>query len=519
MLLSCSSGIKPVSGHSNIEIRKATPGLYPTRIQINGDVQQNAQETITRIRAMFNNIQLSVSPYDTAWVAMAPSFDSKHMPCFPQCLNWIIENQQASGSWSLDPSHQLLVKESLSSTLACVLALHKWNAGELIVNKGLDFLLSNSWAIEDKNQFSPVGFDIIFPGMIQYAKDIGLNLPLDSSSVDVILQKRDREVERALNIGSERTKRDLAYVSEGLSGLIDWKDVMKYQRSNGSLFNSPATTAAALTHHSDDKSFMYLQSLLDRYGNAAPTIFPLDKYIGLSLVETLVRLGLDRYFKTEIKGILDETYRCWLQGSDEIFLDITCCAMGFRLLRMNGYGVSSDSLSQFCTQEQCFNFRSTRVIDTETVLELYRASQTIINQSDPVLENIYSWTHSFLNQVVADGACHEKKLNKEVEYALKYSIHASLDRLETKKNIELYEPDKVGLLKASYRFFNADQNNDMLALSVQDFNMCQAKLREELEELELWAKEYKLDQIKYSRLRVSLAYFTIASVLFCPVLS
>lgn len=44
--------------------------------------------------------------------------------------------------------------------------------------------------------------------------------------------------------------------------------VMKYQRKNGSLFNSPSTTAAALTHFHNAGCLHYLSSLLEKFGNA-----------------------------------------------------------------------------------------------------------------------------------------------------------------------------------------------------------------------------------------------------------
>ncbi|KAJ7964629.1 Terpene synthase [Quillaja saponaria] len=514
MLLKSTCKIKPLSEHNTKDITKA-PKDVNLKLQRNGRAQEvyNFQGTITKIRDMLNRVELSVSPYDTAWVAMAPSWDSPKKPCFPQCLNWVMENQQPDGSWGLNPSHPLLVKDSISSTLACLLTVHKWHAGELVINKGLDFIRSNSWAIANEHQFFPVGFDIIFPGLIEYAKELDLNLPLSSSLVDGIIHNRDLEVERALKIGSKRTKCNLAYLSEGLTlnRLIDWKDVMKYQRSNGSLFNSPSTTAAALIHHRDDKCFMYLQNLLERYGKAVPTIFPFNIHTRLSIVETLERLGLDRYFTTEIKDILDAIYRCWLQESEEIFLDITCTAIGFRLLRMHGYEISSDALSEFNTQDQCFNFGSANVIDTETILELYRASQISILQREPILENIYAWTSAFLKQATINGECHSK-LHKEVEYALKFP-YASLDRLESRKSIELFEPEKVRLLKSSFRCVNTN-SGEILALSVQDFNACQATHQKELEQLKLWVKDYKLDKIEYARHKVSYACFSVASIIF-----
>ena len=64
----------------------------------------------------------------------------------------------------------------------------------------------------------------------------------------------------------------MAYISEGMGKSQDWQMVMKYQRKNGSLFNSPATTAAAFTHLQNADSLKYLQMVLEKFGNAG--LFP-----------------------------------------------------------------------------------------------------------------------------------------------------------------------------------------------------------------------------------------------------
>ncbi|KAM7502843.1 hypothetical protein LguiB_001747 [Lonicera macranthoides] len=61
----------------------------------------------------------------------------------------------------------------------------------------------------------------------------------------------------------------LAYIAEGFGESYDWKEMIKKeQRSNGSIFNSPSATAAALIHLPDDRCFEYLQSVLKVYGKA-----------------------------------------------------------------------------------------------------------------------------------------------------------------------------------------------------------------------------------------------------------
>ena len=65
----------------------------------------------------------------------------------------------------------------------------------------------------------------------------------------------------------------MAYVAEGLGSMLDWTEVMKFQRKNGSLFNSPSTTAAALIYYHDDKALEYLNLLVSKFGSAGGTIY------------------------------------------------------------------------------------------------------------------------------------------------------------------------------------------------------------------------------------------------------
>ncbi|KDP20673.1 hypothetical protein JCGZ_21144 [Jatropha curcas] len=467
--------------------------------------------SITRIKEMLHKVDLSVSPYDTAWVAMVPAGDS---PRFPGSLQWILENQNPDGSWASHSTDPLLIKDSLSSTLACILALRRWDVGQTLVCKGLDFIGSYQWAATDRNQRSPIGFDIIYPGMIDQARRMGLTLPINPSSLDAMLNKRDLEVQSALTSGLEGKKKYLAYVAEGLPKHDDWNNIMKYQRNNGSLFNSPSTTASALLHLNDDKCFTYLVSLLKVYQNTVPTIYPLNIYTRLCTIDNLERLGIDQYFRSEIETILDEIYRCWLQGDDEIFSDINCLAIGFRLLRMNGYRVSSEALTGLDDQQQYLDSVSEQDKDINTILELYKASQMAILPSEPILEKINAWTTSFLRLALVNGACAQKKLYKEVEYALKYP-HASLERLENRKSIELLEVDNTRLLKTSYRCFNMD-NKHLLELSLKDFNACQYIHQKELKILERWVKEYRMDELKFARQKIAYGFFAAAAVLFSP---
>nr|UZM18091.1 ent-kaurene synthase [Gymnaconitum gymnandrum] len=480
-------------------------------------ISKDAKEKISQI---FNKVQLSTSSYDTAWVAMVPSLDSSVSPYFPECLNWILENQHPDGSWGLTQQHPLLLKDTLSSTLASILALKRWNIGEDHVNKGLQFITSNFAAATDEKQRNPIGFDIIFPGMIEYAQVMGINFPLGQTSLNSVLRKRDMELQRVSTSNSEGRKLYQAYVAEGLGKSQDWEEVMKYQRKNGSLFNSPSTTAAAAAHLQDANCFKYLHSILEEFGNAVPTTYPLDIYTQLCMVDTLEKLGIARHFNTEIGNVLDKTYNCWLTKDEEIFLDVSTSAMAFRILRAHGYDVSSDALAQF--DEQGFsNTLGGYLKDSGAALEIYRASQ-IVFPDEVFLEEQKAWSGSFLKNELLKGEMHADRMqewiSKEVDMALTYPYKPNLPRLEHRRTVEHYNVDNSRILKSSYRPLGID-NKDLLHLAMEDFNLCQLMYQNEFKELESWVKENRIDKLKFARQKQVYTLFSSAATLFPPELS
>ncbi|CAI9775669.1 unnamed protein product [Fraxinus pennsylvanica] len=419
----------------------------------------NVEDSIERIRAAFGNVhELSASSYDTAWVAMVPSLETPNKPYFPQCLDWIIEHQHKDGSWGPNPSHPSLVKDNLSCTLACLLALRKWDVGENLVQRGLDFIGSNLWAATDKDQFSPIGFDITFPSMINNAKKFDLVLPLGTA----MYLNKDLEIQR-----------NLAYIAEGFGESCDWNEVLAQQR--------------------------------------IPTLYPSTIYARLYMIDTLEKLGVGRYFNQEIERVLDEIYRCWQEKDEEIFKDITCLALAFRLLRIKGYEVTSDDFEAYSDQENFFNTVSLQFTGVTTVLELFHTSQFKLYKNEDILDQIHAWTSMFLKQQLINNSIPDQRLHEQVKFTLK-NFHGTLNRLGHRRNIDLYDVNKIQVLKTSYRCPSID-NEDILVLTHHDFNMHHAVHQKELLDLERWYKDNRLDCLKFGRRVMQTAYFLIASLL------
>lgn len=100
---------------------------------------ENAQmnEWIEEVRNYFRNMtsgDISVSPYDTAWVARVPALDGSPGPQFPNSLQWIVDHQLPDGDWG-EPA-QFLGFDRACSTLACIIALQIWGVGAQNVERG-----------------------------------------------------------------------------------------------------------------------------------------------------------------------------------------------------------------------------------------------------------------------------------------------------------------------------------------------------------------------------------------------
>uniref|UniRef100_I1PPT7 Terpene synthase N-terminal domain-containing protein n=1 Tax=Oryza glaberrima TaxID=4538 RepID=I1PPT7_ORYGL len=451
-----------------------------------------AAATTAARSAVRERLQLAPpSPYDMAWVAMVPALrrggGCGGGPRFPQCVAWIQRNQRGDGSWrhaaaahqQLGSSPEIVTERDLSSTLACVLALARWDAGSEHVRRGLQFIGRNmSVAMDDQTAAPASGSVVSFAAMLRMAMEMGLEVPAVSQA-DV----RDRDAGVICHGG--RTEYT-AYVSEGLGNIQNWNEVMKFQRKNGSLFNSPYTTAAALVHNYDAKALQYLDMLLDKFGSAVPAAYPANIQSQLYMVDVLEKMGISRHFVGEIKSILDMTYSCWKQRDEEIVLDMQTCGMAFRMLRMNGYDVSSDELSHFSEPSSFHNSLQGYLNDTKSLLELHKASKVSIAE-------------------------------KEVEYALEFPFYTMLDRLDHKRNIEHFDITSSQMLETAY--LPCHSNEEIMALGVRDFSSSQFIFQEELQQLNSWVKESRLDQLQFARQKLDYFYFSAAATIFTPELS
>uniref|UniRef100_I1R6H8 Uncharacterized protein n=1 Tax=Oryza glaberrima TaxID=4538 RepID=I1R6H8_ORYGL len=477
----CSMGQIPrISLHSYGMLPKQMSKGHPPMITRavggveKGEVGGNVQSLQVMIITML---------YDTAWVAMVPERSSSQAPCYPQCIEWILQNQHDDGSWGINSSSLSVNKDILLSTLACVVALKKWNAGSYHIRRGLNFVGRNFSVAMDVQNIAPVGFNITFSGLITLASGMGLQLPVWQTDIDEIFHLRKIELERDAGGTISARKAFMAYVAEGFGNLQDWDQVMAYQRKNGSLFNSPSTTAAAAIHSFNDRTLNYLDSLTNKFGGPVPAMYPQNIYSQLCTVDALERTGISQKFAREIRDILDTTYRSWLHNEEEVMLDIPTCAMAFRLLRTHGYDITSDEMAHFSEQSSFDDSIHEYLNDTKTLLELFKTSQIRFSCEDLVLENVGTWSAKLLKQQLLSNKL-STSAQSEVEYVLKFPLHSTLDRLEHRRNIEQFKVEGSKVLKSGY--CGSHSNEEILALAVDYFHSSQSVYQQELKYFERW---------------------------------
>lgn len=99
--------------------------LYPTKKWTRSN---EIEERVLSIKSMLGSMddgEISISAYDTAWVALVEDVHGSGTPQFPSSLQWIAKNQLPDGSWG--DTQIFSAHDRLINTLACVVALKSWN--------------------------------------------------------------------------------------------------------------------------------------------------------------------------------------------------------------------------------------------------------------------------------------------------------------------------------------------------------------------------------------------------------
>ncbi|KAI3678917.1 hypothetical protein L6452_38221 [Arctium lappa] len=401
---------------------------------------------VEKIKGMLDSMddgEITVSAYDTAWVALVQDVNGSGRPQFPSSLEWIVNNQLPDGSWG---DHLIFL------------------AHDRIIN----------------------------------------TIPKD------IMQK---------------VPTTLLHSLEGMQDL-DWEKLVKLQCKDGSFLFSPSSTAFALVQTKDEKCLQYLTHAVTKFNGGVPNVYPVDLFEHIWVVDRLQRLGISRYFKSEIEDCVEYIHRywtkdgiCWAKNSNVQDIDDT--AMGFRLLRMHGYEISPDVFRQFEKDGKfvCFAGQSTQAVTG--MFNLFRASQMVF-PGEKILEDAKKFSYNYLKEKqstneLLDKWIIAKDLPGEVGFALDVPWYASLPRLETRWYLEQYGgEDDVWIGKTLYRMGNVS-NNTYLEMAKIDYNNCLTMHQREWNTMKQWYVDFNIGRFGMTNITSLLvSYYLAAASVFEP---
>ncbi|GLU07549.1 hypothetical protein SLE2022_245040 [Rubroshorea leprosula] len=489
-------------------------------------VSNQIKERVEAVKSMLCSMddgEITISAYDTAWVALVKDIHGSGAPQFPSSLRWIADNQLSDGSWG--DSELFSAHDRLINTLACVVALKSWNIHLDQCAKGVKFFNENLSKLEKENaEHMPIGFEVAFPSLLKVARSLNIEIPYDSPVFEDIYNKRNLKLTKIPKDIMQNVPTTLLHSLEGMPEL-EWEKLLKLQCIDGSFLSSPSSTAFALMQTKDGNCLQYLNKAIRKFNGGVPNVYPVDLFEHIWVVDRLQRLGISRYFQPEIKDCVEYVYRYWTKDGiswarNTRVQDIDDTAMGFRILRLHGYEVSEDVFRDFKKSGEFFCFAGQSNQAVSGIFNLYRATQVMFPE-EKILEEAKKFSFKFLREKQAakklvDKWIIMKDLPGEVGFALKFPWYASMPRVETRFYIEQYGGQgDVWIGKTLYRMPYVN-NNVYLELAKLDFNNCQALHRKEWDSMQKWFTEGKFGDFGMSRRSLLVSYFLAAASIFEP---
>jgi halimadienyl-diphosphate synthase len=289
--------------------------------------------------------RMAPSPYDIAWMARVK--DSKGNPRWPELIEWLLENQHSDGSWGGEIEYY---HDRIICTLIAAIALQE-NGKQPKVHSSIRLAEKYVWHhihLLPRDPFELVGFELIFPTLLGEAREAGLDIPTHACGYEEIQTAKLRLIPPELLYSSKITS---IHSLEFLGESSDTEKLRLAKGSNGSLGNSPATTAYYLLLCPEDQNALrYLENVRD-YAKYPPILYPFRTF---EITWTLNNLAFSGFPITEfafprIWKELESKLEPHGIGLDPTFGipdgDIT--AVSSRLLCMAGYDVDPKILARF----------------------------------------------------------------------------------------------------------------------------------------------------------------------------
>jgi halimadienyl-diphosphate synthase len=165
--------------------------------------------------------------------------DNGDGPRWPDLIDWLVEHQWLDGSWG---SPIRYYHDRILCTLSAIIALQEHGAsqnGTEAIKRGERYIWHNLHRLRH-DPFELVGFELIFPSLLTKAHSLGLDVPTHTCGYGRVRAEKLRLLpsESLYSPGTST-----AFSLEFLDTQGDPNSMRRLQGPNGSIANSPATTA------------------------------------------------------------------------------------------------------------------------------------------------------------------------------------------------------------------------------------------------------------------------------------
>ncbi|PHH92132.1 hypothetical protein CDD83_8805 [Cordyceps sp. RAO-2017] len=287
--------------------------------KVSRDVIQDANRVVGQLaercslRSGFGS--LSISIYDTAWLAMIRAPGDRSRWLFPESYSYLLLHQAEDGTW---PTYASPI-DGILNTLAGLLALVKHHKSESVdadaprpadgawglpsrIEKARGALASalSNWKVD---QTVHVCFEMLVPSLLKQLGEEGIVFEFAGRSALTALQQKKLSRFQPDMVASKKPS-SLLHSLEALVGTFDFGLVRHHCTDYGGMLGSPASTAAYLAHSPawDARAQAYLEHVVRSYGSCGgvPSAFPTPLFEMSWVMSTLLSNGFDaRHFRDE----------------------------------------------------------------------------------------------------------------------------------------------------------------------------------------------------------------------------
>ncbi|KOM43866.1 hypothetical protein LR48_Vigan05g147100, partial [Vigna angularis] len=219
----------------------------------------------------------------------------------------------------------------------------------------------------------------------------------------------------------------------------------------------------------------------------------------LNLIDSLQRFSASYLFQQEINNLLEQIHHSFTKDNTIIEdNNYHSLVLLFRLLRQQGYRISSDIFKKLKNEQG--NFNETLGNDIEGLCSLYEAAQ-MRTHGDDILEDIYDFSETHLKSLVTQL---EPSLVAQVNHCLNHPLNKSVTRFEAKYHISVYEQD-------------CSHDETLLTFAKVKFNILQRLHQTEIGSITKWWKKSNFEQkVPHARNRIVECYLWLLAMSHLP---